>query len=315
MGRRPATGAAETLRRTPPCEVNLKAFESRFFSTCWSRLASVTMPRPSRLDDDVEGQPLALRLVPECASHHIEEVGEQYLFGVDGHRAGLDLREVENVGDQVEQVSAGAVDRAREFDLLRRQVALRIVGQLLAQDQNAVQRRPQLVRHVGQELGLVAGGQRELGRLVFERATGLFDFLILAFDLDVLFGKLLRLLRQLLVGLLQLLLRVCNSPASCCDCLSRPSGLHRRFDAVQHDADAGGQLFEEREVRGREVAQRREAKHRFDLTFEHDREYHDVTRKRLEEDRPHGHRIFGNIRDQQAPLGARALTDESLADS
>ena len=39
---------AETVSRTPPCAVNLKAFESRFFSTCCSRLASVTRLRPSR---------------------------------------------------------------------------------------------------------------------------------------------------------------------------------------------------------------------------------------------------------------------------
>ena len=61
------------------------------------------------------------------------------------------------------------------------------------------------------------------------------------------------------------------------------------------DADAGGQLLEERKVGGRKVVQRREAEHRFDLTFEHDREDDDVTRKRLEEDRAHGHRVNRNV--------------------
>ena len=37
--------AAETERRTPPCSVNLKALDSRFFSTCCRRFESVTMPR------------------------------------------------------------------------------------------------------------------------------------------------------------------------------------------------------------------------------------------------------------------------------
>ena len=38
------------VRRTPPCSVNLKAFDSRFFSTCCRRLESVMMlrPRPDR---------------------------------------------------------------------------------------------------------------------------------------------------------------------------------------------------------------------------------------------------------------------------
>ena len=96
------------------------------------------------------------------------------------------------------------MDGAGELDLLRRQVAVRVVGQLLAEDQDRVQRRAQLVRHVGQELGLVLRGQRQLGRLFFERAAGLLDFLVLALHLDVALGELLRLLLELLVGLLQL---------------------------------------------------------------------------------------------------------------
>lgn len=40
------------------------------------------------------------------------------LLGLDRHRAGLDLGEVENVADEVEQIGAGAVDGAGEFDLL-----------------------------------------------------------------------------------------------------------------------------------------------------------------------------------------------------
>ena len=87
-----------------------------------------------------------------------------------------------------------------------RQVAVRVFGQLLAEDQDRVERRAQLVAHVGQELGLVLRGERKLGRLVFERAARLLDFLVLALHLDVALGELLRLLLQLLVGLLQLLL-------------------------------------------------------------------------------------------------------------
>ena len=38
--------AADTLSRTPPCAVNLNAFDSRFLSTCCRRLESVVTVRP-----------------------------------------------------------------------------------------------------------------------------------------------------------------------------------------------------------------------------------------------------------------------------
>ena len=83
---------------------------------------------------------------------------------------------------------------------------VRVVGELLAEDQNAVERRPQLVGHVGEELRLVLRRQCQFGRFVLEGASRLFDFLILAFDFRVLLGELLRLERQLFVGLLEFLL-------------------------------------------------------------------------------------------------------------
>jgi hypothetical protein len=57
------------------------------------------------------------------------------------------------------------VNGTGELDLPGRQVAVGVVAELLAQDQNAVERRAQLMRHVGQEFGLVLGGQGQLGGL------------------------------------------------------------------------------------------------------------------------------------------------------
>ena len=51
------------------------------------------------------------------------------------------------------------------------------------QDQQAVERRAQLVRHVGQELALVLGGQRQLLGLFLERLAGLLDLAVLALHL------------------------------------------------------------------------------------------------------------------------------------
>src|SRR3712207_7510661 len=50
-------------------------------------------------------------------------------------------------------------------------------------------RSPQLVGHVGQELGLVLAGQRQLLGLVFQRLPGLLHLVVLALDLLVLVGQ------------------------------------------------------------------------------------------------------------------------------
>src|SRR5580698_8525409 len=93
--------------------------------------------------------------VTEWTTDHLEQAGEEYFFGFDADRARLDFRQVENVADEVEKVSAGAVNSAREFDLLRRQVAGGIGRELLAKNEDAVQRRAQLMRHVGKEFRFV----------------------------------------------------------------------------------------------------------------------------------------------------------------
>ena len=187
---------------------------------------------------------------------HFEQAGEEDFLGFHRNGAGFDLRKVENVADQVQQVGAGAVNRARELDLLGRQVAVGVVAELLAQHENAVERRAQLVRHVGQEFGFVLRGERQFLGLFFQRAAGLLDFLVLAFHFDVLFGELLRLLRQLFVGLLQFFLLRLQLGGQLLRLLQQAFGLHRGFNAVQHDADAGRELLEEGQVRSGEGAQR-----------------------------------------------------------
>ena len=233
-----------------------------------------------RIDLHVERQSAAFRLVAERPRHRLLQVRQEQLLGIDRHGAGFDLRQIEDVADQVQQVGARAVDGAGELDLTRRQVAVRVVAQLLAEDQDRVQRRAQLVRHVGQELGLVLRGQRELRRLLLHRAPGLLDFLVLALHLDVLFGELLRLLLQLLVGLLQLALLGLQFGRELLRLLQQAFGLHRRFDRVQHDADAGGELLEERHLQIGERADRRQFDHRLHLAFEQHRQHDHVVRRR-----------------------------------
>ena len=104
--------------------------------------------------------------------------------------------------------------------------------------------------HIGQEFRLVLRRKRQFRRLLFQGATRLLDLLILALNIHVALGELLRLELELLVRLLQLLLPGLQLGGKLLRLFEQPFGLHRRFDAVEHDADAGGQLVEEGEVRG-----------------------------------------------------------------
>ena len=85
-------------------------------------------------------------------------------------------------------------------------VVVGVVLELLGEDQQAVQRRAQLVRHVGDELRLVLRGDRELAGLLLDQALGLLDLLVLVLGLDVLLGEQRGLPAEVLVGLAQLLL-------------------------------------------------------------------------------------------------------------
>ena len=197
---------------------------------------------------DVERQVLGLGHVAEVAVDGVAQAGEGDLLDLDRDGAGLDLREVENVVDQVEQVGAGRVDVAGELDLLVGEVAGGVLGELLAEDQDRVERRAQLVRHVGQELGLVLRGERQLGGLFLQRVAGLLDLGVLALDLGVLLGQQPGLGAQLLVGLLQLALARLQLDGELLRLRQQALGAHRRLDGVEHGADALRELIEEGEV-------------------------------------------------------------------
>ena len=199
----------------------------------------------------------------------------------------FDLRQIEDVVDEAEQVGAGAVDGARELGLLFVEVALLVVGQQLRQDQQRVERGAQFVAHVGEEFGLVLRGQRELLGLFLDRAAGHFDFEILGLDLALLILEQLRFLLQLLVGGVQLFLLGGELGLARLQflgqqlrLLEQPLGAHRRGDGVEHDADGFHQLVEEAVVGLVELLERGELDHRLDLVLEQGGQDVDVGRAR-----------------------------------
>src|SRR5207248_9855517 len=101
----------------------------------------------------------------------------------------LDLSQVEHRVDQREQVLAAGVDVPDELDVVGEQL-LRLLQQELGEADHGVERRAQLVRHVGEEFGL--------------QIVGATDLDVLLLQLALLGGEDLRLLAQRLVALREL---------------------------------------------------------------------------------------------------------------
>src|SRR5690606_14120978 len=110
--------------------------------------------------------------------------------------AGLDLGQVQDVVDQGQKIVPRRLDGAGVVDLFLRQAPLGIVRQQLGQDQQRIQRRPQLVRHVGQEVGLVLAGLLQFAGLEREGGGAALQVVALGFQY-------LSLFLQLAVGLFQ----------------------------------------------------------------------------------------------------------------
>src|SRR5579885_2824418 len=257
-------------------------------------------------DFDGEVEPLAVGHVAERAGAEVPHLGEADAADLDVHFAGFDLAEVENVVDQRQQVGSGGVNGFGIFDLLGGQRAFGVFRQHLRQDQQVVERRAQLVAHIGEELALVLGSERQLFGLFFERRLRLLDFLVLGIDLILLHGQQLRLLLQLLVRFLKLF-------SQRLALLQQLLGPHRRADGVQHDADALRQLIEEGQVDFSEVTERGKLQDGPRLAFEQDREDDDTDRRRLAQARADFDVVLWNIGHQDAPFLQAALSDQPLS--
>src|SRR4029078_637455 len=89
------------------------------------------------IDRKLDG--LRLGDVAERAFDEVPQVIQAQLAHIDLDRARLDLRQVENVIDEVEQVVARRVNRLGKLRLLGRQIAAGILRQLIGKNQQAVQ--------------------------------------------------------------------------------------------------------------------------------------------------------------------------------
>ena len=158
--RRPAPTATTTL---PPSGVNLTAFESRLKITWRNRRSSPSTRSTSGAE--LEREPDAVLRRP-LAHHHdaaLERLAQRERGDLELDLPGLDLRQVEHVVDQRQQVVAGREDVVEVLLLLLVDLAEQPLPQHLREADDRVQRRPQLVRHVGQEVGSCARSRPRAG--------------------------------------------------------------------------------------------------------------------------------------------------------
>ena len=154
---RRATSRVERRSVTPPALVNLTALPSRLISTCRSRCGSPSSGRQRHARQiGAQGQALARRRRRDDRQRLLEHVGQLEGDALHVQLAGLDLREVEDVVDDVHQVLGRLVDDGRALELLG---AERRVEQQRGHAEHAVHRRPDFVAHARQELALGPGAR------------------------------------------------------------------------------------------------------------------------------------------------------------
>ena len=168
MSKKPS--AAPAAISTEPLSVNLMALPTRLSSTCVSRRSS---PRPIGSPSctfAVSASPFALASDSVPESDRLHDLPDGVVVERERELAGLDLRQIEHVVDEPEEVPAVGLDALQRLERLVRQLAVEPVGHHLGEAEDGVHRRAQLVAHVGEELRLVPAGDLELAALLLDLA-------------------------------------------------------------------------------------------------------------------------------------------------
>src|SRR5690606_24341280 len=121
---------------------------------------------------------------------------------------------------------------------------------------HAVERRAQLVGHVGQELRLVRADRGELGGLLLEVLAGRGELLVLAPELEPLGLELDRLRGELLVDLLELLLLGGELLVAAAQLTLRGLDAGRRSVLLGREGEGGGSCVWELKAERQDLADR-----------------------------------------------------------
>ena len=98
----------------------------------------------------------------------IDKPGQIHRLGIEFELAGFDLREVEDLVDEAQEVGPGGIHTAQRFQRLFRAEACRVGDHHLGQADDGVEGGAQLVAHAGEELRLALARLRQLPALVLD---------------------------------------------------------------------------------------------------------------------------------------------------
>src|SRR5262249_7973171 len=110
-----------------------------------------------RLDD--EATLVLLGKLSRGADDLIDKPSQIHWLGIELKLAGFDLREVQYLVDEAQEMGPGGIDAAQRFQRLFRAEARRVSHHHLRQADDGVERGAQLVAHAGEELRLVFARQ------------------------------------------------------------------------------------------------------------------------------------------------------------
>src|SRR5262249_61897886 len=92
------------------------------------------------------------------ANDFVDQARQIDRLGIELELAGFDLRKIQNLVYEAEQVRAGSIDAAQGLQRLFRAEASGVCDHHFGQPDYRVERGAQLVAHAGEELGLVLAG-------------------------------------------------------------------------------------------------------------------------------------------------------------
>ena len=147
-----------------PRSVNFAELESRFNITCRTLVTSVLSAPSAPLLSTTRRLSFFFISGSATATTPADQCGDVEPLGEDLHASRLDLGEVEHVVDQSEQVPAAHVDLLEVLGERRFAQLRGLLLEHLAVADDGVERRAQLVRHVGEEARLLPSrlGERDV---------------------------------------------------------------------------------------------------------------------------------------------------------
>ena len=148
---------------TVPLSVNLQALLRRLRTIWRTRVTSLCILPISAGQSSLQPVAVARRQRLRRAQGVVDENAEIDVLVMELELAGLDLRKIEDIVDELQQMLAGAADASKRLENIRLAGILGILDQHLGDADDGVQGRPQLVAHRREEAAL---GEGRLHRLV-----------------------------------------------------------------------------------------------------------------------------------------------------